>query len=122
MVANGPYVHIKIVESKTVIKAEDDWDDKDLKRVQLNAKAISLFYNALSVNEYNRIIACETAKQIWDKLEITYEGSLQVKESKIDRLVHQFETFKMQEHESIVDMMTCFTHHKFIKVIRKKLF
>jgi hypothetical protein len=76
VVANGPYVHIKIVESKTVIKAEDDWDDKDLKRVQLNAKAISLFYNALSVNEYNRIIACETAKQIWDKLEITHEGSL----------------------------------------------
>lgn len=76
----------------------------------------------LSVNEYNRISACETAKQIWDKLEITRERSPQVKESKIDRFMHQFETFKMQEHESIVDMMTRFTYHKFIKVIRKKLF
>lgn len=46
MASNGPYIPVKIMESKIVVKAVDDWDDKDLKRVQLNAKANSLFYNA----------------------------------------------------------------------------
>jgi hypothetical protein len=42
----------------------------------LNGKVISLFYNALSVNEYNKITACETAKEILDRLEIEHEGTL----------------------------------------------
>jgi ribosomal protein L18E len=90
------------------------------KRVQLNAKVISLFYNALSVNEYNKITACEIAKQILDRLEMEHEGTPQVNESNIDRLMHQFEIFKMQEHEKITDMIP--THHKFIEIIKKNFF
>ncbi|XP_070004927.1 uncharacterized protein [Nicotiana sylvestris] len=37
-------------------------------------------------DEYNRISACETAKEIWEALQIAYEGTTQVKQSKIDML------------------------------------
>ncbi|GAV74028.1 UBN2 domain-containing protein, partial [Cephalotus follicularis] len=42
-------------------------------------------------------------------LEITYEGTNQVKESKISMLVHEYEIFIMYDNESISDMFTRFT-------------
>ena len=44
---------------------------------------------------------CKTAKEIWDKLRVTHEGTTQVKESKIALLSNQYEMFKMLENESI---------------------
>ncbi|GAV74691.1 UBN2 domain-containing protein, partial [Cephalotus follicularis] len=40
---------------------------------------------------------------------VTYEGTNQVKESKISMLVHEYELFLMHENESISDMFTRFT-------------
>ncbi|GAV68040.1 zf-CCHC domain-containing protein/UBN2 domain-containing protein, partial [Cephalotus follicularis] len=40
---------------------------------------------------------------------VTYEGTNQVKESKISMLVHEYELFVMHDNESISDMFTRFT-------------
>ncbi|GAV58449.1 UBN2 domain-containing protein, partial [Cephalotus follicularis] len=40
---------------------------------------------------------------------VTYEGTNQVKESKISMLVHEYELFLMHDNESISDMFTRFT-------------
>ena len=53
---------------------------------------------------------CSTAKKIWDKLEVTYEGTSKVKESKINLLVTQYEVFKMDEPEIIIQMYFRFTN------------
>ncbi|GAV59053.1 zf-CCHC domain-containing protein/UBN2 domain-containing protein [Cephalotus follicularis] len=42
-------------------------------------------------------------------LEITYEGTNKVKESKIRMLVHEYELFMMHDNESINEMFTRFT-------------
>ncbi|GAV89529.1 UBN2 domain-containing protein, partial [Cephalotus follicularis] len=42
-------------------------------------------------------------------LEVTYEGTNQVKESKISMLVHEYELFFMLDNESVSDMFTRFT-------------
>ncbi|GAV58415.1 LOW QUALITY PROTEIN: UBN2 domain-containing protein, partial [Cephalotus follicularis] len=42
-------------------------------------------------------------------LEVTYEGTNQVKESKTSMLVHEYELFLMHDNESISDMFTRFT-------------
>ena len=60
-------------------------------------------------NEYNRICQCKSAKEIWRLLEITHEGTNQVKESKINLLVHNYELFSMKETETIVEMITRFS-------------
>ena len=44
---------------------------------------------------------CSTAKEIWDKLEVTYEGTFKVKKTKINLFVTQYEMFRMEELESI---------------------
>ena len=76
---------------------------------QLNAKAINILYYTLDANEFNHISTCMLAKKIWDRLEVTHEGTNQVKESKINMLVHKYELFKMEHDESITKMFTHFT-------------
>ena len=81
----------------------------DTKDLQNNAKTIHTLYCVFYVNEFNRIFDCETAKEIWDKLEVTHEGTSQVKESKISMLVHKYELFRMEGNETISKMFTRFT-------------
>ena len=99
----------KKVDNEIVFKDEKDWTASEVANVELNAKAMNMLYCALDSNEFNRVSACETAKEIWDKLEVTHEGTSQVKESKIDLLVHKYELFKMLPNESITAMFTRFT-------------
>ena len=58
---------------------------------------------------YNRISLCESAKEIWDKLEVAHEGTNQVKKSKISLLVQSYEMLKISSSESISEMFTRFT-------------
>ncbi|GJY43616.1 hypothetical protein Tco_0431829 [Tanacetum coccineum] len=46
---------------------------------------------------------CKTAKEIWDALLITHQGTSQVKDNKIHLLVQQYEQFTILEEESIVN-------------------
>ena len=61
-------------------------------------------------NEYNRISRCKTGKEVWRILEITHEGTNQVKDSKVRILVNDYEMFKMKPNESMVEMFTRFTN------------
>ena len=90
-------------------KSEKEWDKVDKKMAQLNAKSMNILYCALDANEFNHISTCMSAKKIWDRLEITHEGTNQVNESKINMLVHKYELFKMEHDESITEMFTHFT-------------
>lgn len=49
------------------------------KKQALDAKAICSLYCALSPTEYNIISSCEIAKEVWDRLHVTYEGTDRVK-------------------------------------------
>ena len=75
---------------------------------QLNAKAINALYCALSVNEFNRVSSCSSTKEILDRLEVIHEKTNQVKETKINMLVHKYKLFKMEPTESITSMYTRF--------------
>ncbi|GAV69287.1 UBN2 domain-containing protein, partial [Cephalotus follicularis] len=81
----------------------------DFRMLQLNSKAKHVLFCAVGPNEFNRISSCDKAKEMWDLLEVTYEGTNQVKESKISMLVHEYELFLMHDNESISDMFTRFT-------------
>ena len=53
--------------------------------------------------------SCESANEIWHKLEVVYIGMNQVKESKISRYTGQYELFQMEQNESVYFMYTRFT-------------
>ncbi|GAV59394.1 zf-CCHC domain-containing protein/UBN2 domain-containing protein [Cephalotus follicularis] len=47
---------------------------------------------------------------MWDRLEVTYEATNQVKEAKISMLVHDYEMFTMNENEDIKSTFSRFTN------------
>ena len=50
-----------------------------------------------------KVIHFKSAKEIWDKLEVVYEGDDKVKEAKLQTYRTQFENLKMKEEENIAE-------------------
>ena len=76
----------------------------------MNAKAKYLLTCALSKSEFDKIISCDSAKEIWHRLQTLHEGTDQVKETKISILVHRYKMFKILDHEDIDAMTTRFMY------------
>ncbi|MQL68204.1 hypothetical protein Taro_000483 [Colocasia esculenta] len=93
-----------------VTNEKDKWTEDDKKKISLNCKAKSILCCALSKKEFNRISACKSSMEMWEKLRITYEGTDKVKETRIDILVAQDERFQMQSGETITQMYSRFTN------------
>ncbi|GAV63757.1 UBN2 domain-containing protein, partial [Cephalotus follicularis] len=109
IIVNGPRMPTRTIEGVVSPKPENEYNDNDFRMLQLNSKAKHVLFCAVGPNEFNRISSCDSAKQMWDLLEVTYEGTNQVKESKMSVLVHEYELFIMHDNESISDMFTHFT-------------
>ena len=62
------------------------------------------------MNEYHLVSHCKTTKAMWDMLETLHEGTNDVKQSKINTLIQQYELFHMEDGESISSMQMRFTH------------
>ncbi|XP_070008044.1 uncharacterized protein [Nicotiana sylvestris] len=92
-----------------VLKNRKEYSDIDRKAVEKNYCAKKILVCSIGPDEYNRILACDSAKEIWEALQTVHEGITQVKQSKIDMLITEYELFKMKDAESIQDMHTRFT-------------
>ncbi|VFQ72004.1 unnamed protein product [Cuscuta campestris] len=109
VIKNGKETPMKKVGEKLVTKTEDEFDAEDIKKVENYAKAINMLYCTVNPDDYRKISCCTTAKEMWDKLEVTYEGTDQVREAKIDFLTQEYEMFRMKEGEKIDDMFDRFS-------------
>ena len=110
IITKGPKIPMKKdVHENDVIKSESEYSQTDLEWVSKNYRAMNQLCCALNGTEFNRVSSCTSAKEIWDKLVVTYEGTSQVKETKINILMHQYEMFKMKKDENINEMFTRFT-------------
>ncbi|VFQ93882.1 unnamed protein product [Cuscuta campestris] len=110
IVKNGCGVPMKKVGEVNVPKTKEEFTDEDCKKMELNAKAINMIYCGVNADDYRKISRCETAKQMWEKLEVTYEGTAQVREAKIDHLTHEYELFSMKENEKIEEIFERFSN------------
>ena len=59
----------------------------------------AIFYG-VSLDEFHRISHITVAKEVWEILETTYEGTKKVKDTKLQMLITRFEELKMSEDES----------------------
>ncbi|XVF74128.1 hypothetical protein PTKIN_Ptkin13bG0035100 [Pterospermum kingtungense] len=110
LIVNGPQIPMKMVDGRSMVKDESEWNIEDIKKAQLNAKALHTLFCALGPSEYNRVSMCASAKEAWDKLEVTHECTNQVKETRIGMLTLDYELFKMLSNESITKMFDRFTN------------
>jgi len=56
------------------------------------------------------ISQCASAKEMWDTLEVTHEGTNDVKRARKHTLIQEYEMFKMPKGESITEVQKRFTH------------
>ncbi|XP_072082090.1 uncharacterized protein [Arachis hypogaea] len=110
IILNGPDVPTKQnADGEVVAKEDSEWTNEEKKKVELNAKAINLMHCAISFEEFRKVSRYKTAKEIWDKLRLTHEGTKQVRETRIDILMKEYEMFSMKEDESIDQMFERFS-------------
>ena len=96
-----PYIPMKTVDGKEVLTPKAKLTTHDKEMVKYNNKAIHILFCALSKMQFNKVQQCSTAHEIWRTLEITYQGTSQVKENKVSLLVHKYKLFKMKRGEGI---------------------
>ena len=63
---------IMICKRLKVPKNEEAWNEKHLKRIQANSKAMNILYCAMNEKDFKNISKCFMAKEIWDKFEEMY--------------------------------------------------
>ena len=66
-----------------------------------NSKAMNTLLSGLNETVFVKVMHCETAKEIWDKLRNIYEGDDKIKGAKLQTYRAQFENLKMKEEENI---------------------
>ncbi|XP_070015810.1 uncharacterized protein LOC142174309 [Nicotiana tabacum] len=103
IICDGPHVPMKKLEETgpTVPKDRKEYSDIDRKVVEKNYRAKKILVCSIGPVEYNRFLACDTAKEIWEALQTAHEGTAQFKQSKIDMLTTEYELFRMKDDESI---------------------
>ena len=80
--------------------AKFTWDKAALAAINANSKALNAIFCDVSPDEFHTISHVTIAKEAWQILEITYEGTKKVKDTKLQMLTTQFEELKMSEDES----------------------
>ncbi|XP_073224882.1 uncharacterized protein [Cicer arietinum] len=79
-VIDGPYVPtIAGTGDSSIQKPRSDWSEDDKKKVGYNTKAKKIITFVLSADEFFRVSNCKTAKEMWDTLQQTHEGTTDLK-------------------------------------------
>ena len=66
--------------------AKSTWDKTTLSTANTNNKALNAIFCGISLDEFNRISHVTIAKEVWQILETTYEGTKKVMDTKLQML------------------------------------
>jgi len=92
-----------IVESGYKFPSAIPTDAAERKQYELNAKVVTVLLGSLTQSEFMKIMHYKSAKEIWDKIILSYEGDEQVKRAKLQTLRIRYENLKMHSNESIAN-------------------
>ena len=99
------YIAPTIIENNQEIKkSKDQWTELENKLQNTNVKAMNSIICSLDQFEFNRVSHCLTVQEIWHILEVTHEGTSQVKESRLAMLSSEYENFTMAKEENVKEM------------------
>jgi len=110
VVVNGPFVPMQVVKEETVKKPWSDWSESERKKAQYDSLAKNIKTSTVNMDEFFRVSQCNSAKEIWEILEVTHEGLDDVKGARKHSFIQEYELFRMQPEESIADVQKRFTH------------
>eukprot|EP00253_Pinus_taeda_P003309 PITA_03309 len=78
-------------------------DLAEKKKYETNEKAVNTLLGCLSQSKFVKVMQYKSAKEIWDKIVLSYEGDDQVKREKLQTLRIQYENIRMYNDESVAN-------------------
>jgi len=99
-----------VVKEETIKKSWSEWSESEKKKAQYDSLAKNIITSALNIDEFFRVSQCNSVKEMWEILEVTHEGTNDVKRARKHSLIQEYELFKMQLEENIADVQKWFTH------------
>ncbi|KAK1397404.1 hypothetical protein POM88_007267 [Heracleum sosnowskyi] len=109
-IRDGPYIPTRIIERTEtvpehyVVKAKSEWTPEEKSHVLREPKIKNILHSSLDAVMSNRVIACNSAKEIWDTLETQCQGSASVKKNRRALLIQEYEQFDARPDESLTDL------------------
>ncbi|XP_070022330.1 uncharacterized protein [Nicotiana sylvestris] len=78
IICDGPHVPMKKLEETGPIvpKGRKEYSDIDRKAIEKNYRAQKILMCGIGPDKYNRVSACDTAKEIWEALQIAHTKEL----------------------------------------------
>jgi len=92
-IVKGPFIPTKELNGELVPKEWDEMKDEEKRKVQDDQKAKKFLTSSLSSDEFFLITRCISAKEIWNMLEVTHEGTSDVRKARKHTLVCEYEAF-----------------------------
>ena len=93
------------VWSMMVNGVDKEYGKFDKEELEFNGSAKNIIFASISDNLFHQVSSCSKAKEMWDKLKTTHEGTQQQKDNQVGILVNDFELFKQKSGESIRDLV-----------------
>jgi len=109
-IENCPFIHKSEKDGSSIEKPWSQWTDAENKKAKFDCIAKNIITSTLNWDEFFRISQCASAKEMWDTLEVTHEGTNDVKIARKHTLIQEYEMFRMLKGESIAEVQKRFTH------------
>eukprot|EP00253_Pinus_taeda_P036506 PITA_36506 len=90
-----------IVEIGYTFPSATPTDAAGKKQYETNAKVVNTLLGSLSQSEFIKVMQLKSAKEIWDKIVMSYEGDEQVKQEKLQTHRIQYGSLRMHSDESV---------------------
>ena len=87
-----------------------DWTGDESRKAQYDSVAKNIITSSLNLDEFFKVSQCTSAKEMWDVLEVMYEGTSDVKRARKHTLIQEYELFRMKPWETIAEVQKRFTH------------
>ena len=78
-----------VVNGVTIQKSFDELIDIEKKKVQYECIAKHIITYVLNLDEFFRVSQCSSLKEMWDILEVTHEGTSDVKRARKHALIQE---------------------------------
>ena len=93
------------VSSMMVNRVDKEYEKFTKEELEFNGSAKNIIFASISDNLFHQVSSCSKAKEMWDKLKTTHEGTQQQKDNQVGILVNDFELFKQKSGEPIRDLV-----------------
>jgi len=109
-IENGPFIPQVKRDEVLIYKPSSEWTEAESKKVKFVWIAKKIITSALSCDEFFRVSQCSSAKEMCNILEVTHEGTNDVKRARKHAFIQEYELFRMQKGETICDVQKRFSH------------